>query len=297
MTMVAGARPVCTKRWGSAHPSLSAAAASGSGRATCRLKSPWACIWQNSRSTMKASFGPGAVLSSSVSARAPSTEIDDGPPRTAGQVNASARMASTHLLSSGCWSSWRCGISVLVLGREPARCGRCGWLAISALQPEQLDRDPVRVAEHHQGVRQRLGALEQCVVLDTHGVEAGDPSVHVFPTGDSERHMVESRAQRVEHLPVGVGVVIKSQEQSGARTRHDDGVAVPGRVRLDEGSDETENTRVPSLAGDDVADRETKMLDSSQQGDCQSGWGCLGGGGHGGPPWWALSSIGLDVSY
>jgi hypothetical protein len=42
--------------------------------------------------------------------------------------------------------------------------------------------------------------------------------------------------------------VIKSQEQFGVRTRHDDGVAVAGRVRFDEGSDETENTRVPNLA-------------------------------------------------
>jgi hypothetical protein len=58
-----------------------------------------------------------------------------------------------------------------VRGREPARRGGSGSLGISASEPEQLDRDPVRVAEHDYGLRQWLGDVEHGAVRDIEGVE------------------------------------------------------------------------------------------------------------------------------
>src|SRR5262249_49721490 len=155
----------------------------GTGSVACRLKSPWACAWQNSVPTRNASTGPVAASSVRVSARAPSTEMADGCPCTAGQVSAVARMASRCRPSAGWRSSWECGIAVLVLGRDPARWGRCRSGAISAAEPEELDRDSVEVVEHEQGVRCRLRALDHLAVCDAAGVEMGDPVLEVFPGG------------------------------------------------------------------------------------------------------------------
>ena len=51
-----------------------------------------------------------------------------------------------------------------------------------------------RIAEHDQGVRRRLDALEQCFVLDADFFEVGDPLVDCLATFDLKRQVVESGA-------------------------------------------------------------------------------------------------------
>src|SRR3954454_20221056 len=173
---------------------------------------------------------------------------------------------------------------MLVCGRGPVRAGSSGGPDISATEPEQLDRDAVRVAEHHQRVRRGLRALEQCPVFDADGVEVLDPFVDLRPAVDLQREVVQPCAQLAEYLSIRAGMVVKAKEQPGAGTAHHDCVANPGAVRFDEGSDQPQNPGVPGLTGGDVADREADVVKPGHRWDGPVRFLQFDNGGHGQPP-------------
>lgn len=79
-------------------------------------------------------------------------------------------------------------------------------------------------------------------------------------------------------------MVLEAQEQPRARPGHHHGVAIAGRMRFREGSDEPESLRVPSLAGGDVSDGEAEVLETRKLRRGLDWRGGFGDGGHGVPP-------------